>query len=122
MKLVNGCVIVQTVSHELLLQRSGFDPRAVLIGFVVDRMAKGTCINFLLLITILLNTQISSSVTQDMGSRLIRGCSSKRCTVIHSFIHSFISIHRSFLVHNHWIWKLSVDYINILHKICLIVR
>jgi hypothetical protein len=40
----------------------------------------------------------------------------------YSFIHSFIIIHRSIQVHNHWIWKSSVVYINILHKIWSEIR
>jgi hypothetical protein len=30
-----------------------------------------------------------------------------------------IIIHQSIQVHNHWIWKLSVTYTDILHKIAL---
>jgi hypothetical protein len=38
------------------------------------------------------------------------------------FIFIFIIIHRSILVQNHWIWKLTVDYTDILHKFCLNIR
>jgi hypothetical protein len=30
---------------------------------------------------------------------------------------SFIRIHRSILVHDLWIWNLSIDYIIVLHRI-----
>jgi hypothetical protein len=36
--------------------------------------------------------------------------------------HSFIIIHRFIQVHDHWMWKSSVVYINILHKICPNIR
>ena len=86
MKLVNSCVIVQALSHELLLWKSGLNPRAVHVGCVVDLLAQGIFfsdyVSFLLLITILIMIHISSSVMLGMGNRTNRGCSSKSFTLI----------------------------------------
>jgi hypothetical protein len=41
MKLINGCS-VQELIHELLLWKSGFDPRSVRVACVVYIMAQGT--------------------------------------------------------------------------------
>ena len=86
MKLVNSCVLVQALNHDLLLWKSGFDPRAVHVGCVLDLVAQGMFssdyVNFLPLITILIMNHISSSVMLDMSNRTNRGCSLKSFTLI----------------------------------------
>jgi hypothetical protein len=85
MKLVNSCS-VHGLIHELLLWTSGFDPRVVHVGCVVEIMAHGHFFSdyfkFLQLIAILLMIYIVLSVIFGMVNRTFRGCSSNRCTVI----------------------------------------